>query len=74
MKILSKFYTEEYGTRILLEFNKEDIEQLKAIKQTVKLVETSTYGITVYSDKPVNNILLPLLNAIIDGEINENIS
>jgi len=73
MKILSKFRTEEYGTRILLDFTKEDIEQLKIIKQTVKVVETCKHGITIYSDKPVNNILLPLLNAIINGEVNENI-
>jgi hypothetical protein len=71
MKILSKFRTEEDGTRILLDFNKEDIEQLTVIKQTVKVVETSKHGITVYSDKPINNILLPLLNAIINGEVNE---
>lgn len=65
MKAYFDFKSGNGVTKINLYLTEEDIEVLKSIKQTVKMVETSKHGVTVFSDKPVNDNLLPLLDAIL---------
>jgi len=59
VKILSRFRTEEEGTRILLDFTKEDIKDIKELKHILKKCDCR-YAETI------DNVALPLLDSLID--------